>query len=185
MEIFDYNNCNEESLWKQVASHLKKHNIDTVLVGGAVVAIYSKGVYRSGDIDMIITSYFKEKLNEIMNLIGFEREGKYFIHPECQHLFIEFPPGPLGIGEDYNITPTEIKYNGVMIKILSPTDCVKDRLAIYIYDNDHEGYDQAILVAKNNKINLVEIKRWCIQENSELIFKEFMYKLKNRNNNNF
>jgi hypothetical protein len=42
----DLKNCKEEELWKYVAVHLKKHNIDTILVGGAVVSIYSEGAYR-------------------------------------------------------------------------------------------------------------------------------------------
>jgi hypothetical protein len=37
--------CTEEELWKYVAFHLAAANIDCVLVGGAVVAIYSKAVF--------------------------------------------------------------------------------------------------------------------------------------------
>lgn len=59
-----------------------------------------------------------------MNEIGFIRKGKNYIHPECNHLFIEFPSGPLGIGEDYNIKEDEQDFEGTKIKILSPTDCV-------------------------------------------------------------
>ena len=51
MEI-DFSSCNEEELWKYVALHLKSENIDTVLVGGAVVSIYTEGAYESGDIDI-------------------------------------------------------------------------------------------------------------------------------------
>lgn len=44
--------CSEKELWEFVAVHLKKNGIDTILVGGAVVAIYSNGLYHSGDLDM-------------------------------------------------------------------------------------------------------------------------------------
>ncbi len=64
-------------------------------------------------------------------------------------MFIEFPTGPLGIGEDYNITPNEKVVEGTKIKILSPTDCVKDRLASYIHWDAKECLDQAVMVAKN------------------------------------
>lgn len=65
--------------------------------------------------------------------IGFVKKGtRHLIHSECKHLFVEFPGGPpLGIGEDYTIIPDEIESEGVKIKILSPTDCVKDRLVFY------------------------------------------------------
>lgn len=47
----------EEELWKFVAIHLKKHNVDTILVGGAVVSIYSDGVYESGQNEIHLLEY--------------------------------------------------------------------------------------------------------------------------------
>ena len=49
--------CTEEELWKYIAVHLKSKGIDTILVGGAVVSIYSKGLYRSGDLDFVLGSF--------------------------------------------------------------------------------------------------------------------------------
>ena len=54
----DLKKCSEEDLWKYVAVHLKKKGIDTILVGGAVVSIYSHGVYKSGDLDFVLGSMF-------------------------------------------------------------------------------------------------------------------------------
>jgi hypothetical protein len=101
--------CTEEELWKFVASHLKMRNIDSVLVGGAVVSIYSEGAYRSGDLDFILTNFFVKNLPQVMKEIGFERKGRHFIHSECSHLFIEFPKGPLEIGDDFNVVPSEVE----------------------------------------------------------------------------
>ena len=53
----NWKTCSEEELWKYVATHLAKNGIDTILVGGAVVAIYTEGVYRSGDLDLVLLSY--------------------------------------------------------------------------------------------------------------------------------
>ena len=172
--------CREKELWEYVAVHLKKKGIDTVLVGGAVVSIYSKGAYQSGDLDFVKTSMFVTKLDEAMSELGFEKHGRHFIHPECKQLFIEFPGGPpLGIGEDNTIVPDEVEVNGTIIKILSPTDCVKDRLASYIHFKAPEGLDQAVLVAKNNDVNLTSIKKWCKGENSLQVFDEFILAMKN------
>jgi hypothetical protein len=169
----DFQNCTEEELWKYVASHLKQKGIDTVLVGGAVVSIYTSGIYESGDLDFILTDMFVKKLPEYMKEIGFVRKGRHFVHPECSHLFIEFPKGPLEIGDDLNIVPEEITVDGVKIKILSPTDCVKDRLATYIYFKDRVGIDQAVLVAKNHPVNFGSIQAWCEKEKSPQVFEEF------------
>lgn len=171
--------CSEKELWQYVAVHLKKRGIDTILVGGAVVSIYSKGAYHSGDLDFVKASILVTNLEESMNEIGFNKHGRHYIHPDCKHLFVEFPGGPpLGIGEDNSIVPDEVEVQGTIIKIFSPTDCVKDRLASYIHYNAPEGLDQAILVAQNQDVNLVSIKKWCKNEGAGWAFDDFTKGLK-------
>lgn len=175
----NFKTCSEKDLWEYVAVHLKKKGIDTVLVGGAVVSIYSNGAYHSGDLDFVKTSILVTKLDETMSELGFKKHGRHFVHPECKHLFVEFPGGPpLGIGEDNTIVPDEVEVDGTVIKIFSPTDCVKDRLASYIHFKAQEGLDQAVLVAKNQEVNLASIKKWCKGENSLDVFDEFLRVLK-------
>lgn len=171
----DFKKCNEKELWEYVAVHLKKRGIDTVLVGGAVVAIYSNGAYQSGDLDFVKTSFLVTKLEESMNEIGFKKHGRHFLHNECKHIFVEFPGGPpLGIGEDNTIVPDEVVVNGTIIKILSPTDCVKDRLATYIHFKAPEGLDQAVLVAKNQNVNFSSIQNWCKNEKAAWAFEDLL-----------
>lgn len=177
----NFKTCSEKELWEYVAVHLKKNGIDTVLVGGAVVAIYSDGAYHSGDLDFVRTSMFVTKLDETMSELGFKRHGRHFIHPDCKHLFVEFPGGPpLGIGEDNSIKPAEIKIDGTVIKILSPTDCIKDRLASYIHFKAKEGLDQAILVAKAQPFNSESVKKWCKNEGATWAFDDFISALKEK-----
>ena len=64
----------------------------------------------------------------------------------------------------------------MILKLLSPTDCIKDRLAAYYHWNDIQSLDQAILVAKGNKIDLKEIERWSINEGMIDKFKIFKRK---------
>jgi predicted nucleotidyltransferase len=49
----DWKSCTENELWRYVAWHLEGEGIRSVLVGGAVVSICTKGAYRSGDLDLI------------------------------------------------------------------------------------------------------------------------------------
>jgi hypothetical protein len=58
----NFETCTEEELWKFVAIHLKKNNVDSILVGGAVVSIYSEGAYESGDLDFVLTDMFIKNL---------------------------------------------------------------------------------------------------------------------------
>lgn len=178
---FDISNCNEKTLWEYVATHLKREGIDTILVGGAVVSVYTDSLYQSGDLDFVKGSLFTENLEEAMAQIGFQKHGRHFAHPDCNKYFVEFPGSvPLGIGADYSITPDEKEVNGEVIKILSPTDCVKDRLATYIHFKDRDGLDQAILVAERHPVDFKSIKKWCEGEKSLWAFEELMKNLKDK-----
>lgn len=174
----DFSNCNEKQLWEYVGAHLAKNGIDAVLVGGAVVSIYSKGAYRSGDLDFIVRNLFSTDLPKVMAKIGFKKHGRHYRHPECKHLFIEFPSGYLSIGEETKISPILRKIGGIEIKILSPTDCIKDRLASYIHFKARDTLDQAVLVAKAQPIKIKEIEKWCINERAERTFEEFRIKIR-------
>lgn len=174
----DFKTCSEEELWKYVAAHLKTKNIDTVLVGGAVVSIYTEGAFVSGDLDLIVTNLFVKNLEEAMKEIGFVRRGRHYVHPECTHLFVEFPKGPIEIGDDANIEPAEKEVEGTKIKLLSPTDCVKDRLASWIYFKDRVGLEQAVMVAKRHPVKFHKIKAWCERENALSHYEEFIQYLK-------
>lgn len=74
----NWKNCTERELWEFVASHLAKNGIQTTLVGGAVVSIYSEGAYKSGDLDFVLESYLTSELPGVLKKIGFERtDGRH------------------------------------------------------------------------------------------------------------
>jgi hypothetical protein len=54
--------------------------------------------------------------------------------------------------------------------LLSPTDCVKDRLAAYYHWNDRQCLEQALLVAAMRTVYLKEIERWSAVENKPAEF---------------
>lgn len=142
----NWKSCSEKELWEYVATHLAKRGIATV-VGGAVVAIYSDGAYKSGDLDFVFETMFNKRLPEILQEIGFvKKDSRHFKHPDCKHLFIEFQNPPVGIGDDTSIKPVERMVDGVVIKIFSPTDCVRDRLAAYIHFKNREGLERLCLL---------------------------------------
>lgn len=167
----EFNNCTEQELWEYVCSKLKEDGINTVLVGGAVAAIYSKGAYKSGDLDIVINSVIVDdkKVSRAMTALGFSKSGRHWIHPDCRHLYIEFIRPPIAIGDDYKITPLKRIIGENEIMILSPEDCVRDRLSSYVYFKAAECFDQALMVAKEQKINIKPIKDWANSEGKDMI----------------
>jgi hypothetical protein len=158
-----------------VAEHLAKQNIDATLVGGACVSIYSHNEYLSSDLDFVTDSSLK-KLEKALDLIGYKKvEGRLFGHERTEFV-LDFLPPPVAIGQEPILQRTTI---GKLV-LLTPTDCVKDRLAAYYHWNDHQSLEQAIMVAKGQKpkINLCEIERWSKTENNIEKFKVFLGRLK-------
>jgi len=102
----DWKICTEKEMWKYVATYLASEGIETILVGGAVVAIYSDGLYRSGDLDLVLKSTLSMHLHEAMKKIGFVCDrSRHYRHPDCDHLIIDFASPPAAIGDDYKIIP--------------------------------------------------------------------------------
>jgi hypothetical protein len=147
-----------------VQSHLRESGIVVVLSGGAVVGIYSNGAYVSKDLDFVnVYATNRRTVRTAMEQIGFQEEGRYFKHPDTE-FFIEFPAGPLAIGSEPIRQFVEKEFSTGTLQIISPTDCVKDRLAAYYHWGDRQCLAQAELVAKENLVDLNEIERWSAIE---------------------
>lgn len=147
-----------------ISSRLRKHDIDVVLSGGGCVSIYSDNRYVSWDLDFIDNRATKpRKLKDALAEIGFYEENRYFKHPDTQ-IIVEFPSGPLAIGAEPVKEPVIREFTTGKLKLLSPTDCVKDRLAAYYHWKDRQCLEQAILVAKAQDVDLGEIERWSKRE---------------------
>jgi hypothetical protein len=130
-----------EGLAAIITKALNKQSISAVLTGGAVVSIYTENEYASKDLDFISPSDHK-KITAVMAEIGFRPEGKDFYSDETDFT-VEFPAGPLSLGDREPIKAEgKKKINGTVIKLLSPTQCVMDRLVPFYAWNDRQGLDQ-------------------------------------------
>jgi hypothetical protein len=143
-----------------IHDHLRRQGIDVVLSGGSVVAFYSHNLYVSKDVDLINIAFTRRsKLRIAMEAIGFREQGRHFIHHETQHI-IEFPNGPLSVGQEPVGSIQEVTFETGILRVISATDCVKDRLCAFYFWNDLQGLEQAMLVCRNNPVNFEEIERW-------------------------
>ena len=162
-----------------VSDYLREQGIDVVLSGGSCVTIYSRNRYQSFDLDFIGDHEVELKnIKSVLLELGFSEKDKYFIHPESEY-FVEFPSGPLAVGSEPVKEIVELEFPTGRLRLLSPTDCVKDRLAAYYHWQDQQCLEQAILVAADNQIDLAEVERWSGHEGMLEEFRQIEKMLKN------
>lgn len=173
MNDIDWKHITIPNLAAVVQEHLKAHGISTVLVGGACVSIYSENQYMSFDLDFV-TYHLMQTVRDALSLLGFEqKKSRYFIHKDCPY-YVEFVSHPVAVGKNEVITQFKtLKTKKGSVVLLKATDCVKDRLAAYYHWNDLQSLEQAVMVAKAQKINLHDIERWSIEENAREKFHHF------------
>jgi hypothetical protein len=162
--VKDLKEMSAEEVAGLVCETLLKAGITTTLSGGGCVAIWSEGKYVSLDLDFIEEGPVpRRKLKAALAELGFLEEHRYFVHPDTQ-FFIEFPTGPLTVGDE-RVEKVAIR-NTVTgrLRLLSPTDCVKDRLAAYFHWDDRQALTQAVLVAEAQPIDMDDLRRWAKAE---------------------
>lgn len=167
---------NLEQFAVAVATELKKHNIDVILTGGAVVSIYSTGKYVSKDVDFLsATDHIT--ITQVMHTLGFKNVGKDFYHDDT-NFSVEFPGSHLVIGNSPMKPEGKIERKGFTLRLLSPIQCVMDRLAAFYHWRDRQSLDQALLVASTHPVKIKKIEEWSKSEGEENKFIEFLNKLK-------
>ncbi len=160
----------------EIVKQLKLHNITCVLVGGSCVSIYTNEKYVSDDLDFI-SPYSQSSITKALEEIGFRKDGRYFIH-DNSNFYVEFPSGPLSIGNRISVKSEGVqKVSGVEVHMFSPTQSVMDRLAAWYHWKDRRSLFQAIAIAKNNDVDLLEIEKWSEEERESELYQKFIAQL--------
>jgi hypothetical protein len=163
-----------------ISSYLKRNGIDVVLSGGSCVSIYTENKYASLDLDFIeFGSVSRRKLKATLLEIGFYEENRYFKSSETE-ILVEFPSGPLSVGEEPVKEVITLNFPTGELRIISPTDCVKDRLVAYYHWGDQQSLEQAVLVARDNRVNLEELERWSEVEGKLAVFNKIRQRLEGK-----
>lgn len=170
-----------EEIAALICEHLNQHGFEATLTGGACVSIYSNNKYQSEDLDYVMPIYDLSKTDGAMEELGFKRikNHRHYVNSNCPY-YVEFPPPPLSIGEEIISKIEHLKTDYGELRILTPTDCVKDRLAAFYHWNDRQSLAQALLVAGDQKIDMQNVRSWSKGEMSMDKFKEFESQLKKK-----
>ena len=155
-----------------VCTKLKEKNIDVVLSGGSCMEIYTKSNFSSLDIDFIPNPTVTSKqIENTMLELGFKKtESRYYKYHNNPN-YIEFPTGPVSLGNDLTKKFAELKTHVGTLTLLTPTDCIKDRLCALVYHGGEECFNQAIAVAHLNIIDKKNLIDWARKENNEMLEK--------------
>ncbi|HEY5548765.1 MAG TPA: hypothetical protein VIL17_04140 [Coriobacteriia bacterium] len=152
-----------EELAALVSRALEAAGIMATLSGGAAVSLYSANEYESCDLDFV-TSERTSAIAVAIAPLGFRRVpgARQFEHPATAY-YVEFPPGPLGFGEtsvrDDEAATLQTGFGP--LRIVTPTQCVMDRLAAYVSWADNPSFDQAIMVARRHPIDWSALCEWA------------------------
>lgn len=74
-------------------------------------------------------------------------------------------------------TFSELDVGNGHLRLLTATDCVKDRLAAFYHWDDLQSLEQATLVAKQQSIELENIRQWSENEGYLTKFEQFKTRL--------
>lgn len=160
----EINSLSRAELAALVVETLAAKGIDVVLVGGSCVCIYTSERFGSLDLDFVDLSYSrKREIAGALNDIDFHSSGasRYFERDGCQWS-IEFPSAPLAIGQE-QITKdkiAEIETDLGTVRLLSPTDCIKDRLLWWYLESDRQCREQALDIARHHPIDWQNLQAW-------------------------
>lgn len=156
-----------------ISDACRTSGIEIVLSGGACVSIYTGNKYESFDLDFVLSSQADRKgVGAVLEGLGFRKEGRHYRHPGTPYI-VEFLLPPLSVGDEPVREIRELRRGKRMLRLLSPTDCVKDRLASFYHWGDKPSLAQAVLVCMDAEVDLREVRRWSVHEGMKDKFEDF------------
>jgi hypothetical protein len=105
----------------------ESHGIKPIIVGGFSVEIYTQNNYTTQDIDFVLSGY--EKVDQLLKEIGFNKEGRYWYHPEID-VAIEVPDSFLA-GDYEKVTTLQVLDSHVYL--IGIEDIIMDRLRATVH----------------------------------------------------
>ena len=159
--------CTIEDVAFIVGSTLDAAGIVAVLSGGGAATIYAPEAKKTEDLDFILALSMTDSMPSDAPILGlgFEREGRsgMYRHPNIR-ITLEFPTGPLAVGGEVIEKWETLRRGPMVLNVISPTDCVKDRMAAAIHWKDFDSIRQASEVAKRHPVDLDAVRKWCEAE---------------------
>jgi hypothetical protein len=157
------------------------HHADTtaVLTGGSAATVYAPSSYSSLDADFIAYHLADVlRFRQVIHDLGFEDRGGTYVH-SLVPITLDFPSEDIRIGSQPRDRYETLEQDGLILHILTPTDCVCDRLASFFWFNDRSALLAACAVASRQaKADLDEVREWTEDEGEAAKFEQFIDRLR-------
>jgi hypothetical protein len=158
----------------KVCTAMERASVTAVLTGGSAATVYAPEAYQSQDLDFVLQRAVgpSGKAEEALAELGYAEERGTYVH-HSNPLTLDFVPRPIQIGGEIIGDWDTLREDGMILHILSPTDCCRDRLAHFLHWNDRAGLAQAVAVAGNHEVDMDGIRSWCEREGQTRKYREF------------
>jgi hypothetical protein len=159
-----------------VCSTLESSGVKAILTGGSAATLYAPHAYQSRDVDFVIQ--FAEvggraKGAAALADLGYTERGQTYFHSVNQYT-VEFPAGPLAIGDDLIKHWNTLTKGDMKLHILTPSDSVRDRLMwFYLRSTDRQSLAAAVGIAQSHAVEMETIREWSKREGFLSKFDEF------------
>ncbi len=164
----------------KVSDYLEKTGYGPALTGRACAAIHVGALIKPKSLDFVLREYQVNELADAMRAIGFTNtEMNTFESKRCPFSVV-FSPPPISVGDDIVDSLQILKTRDGMIRMLDPTDCVRQRLSMFYRWGDREAFDDAIQVATRHPVDLDLVKRWSEWEWCSDRYDEFLARLQKK-----
>ncbi|MFH1830349.1 MAG: hypothetical protein ABH871_06195 [Pseudomonadota bacterium] len=174
----DYNKLSLRQTVAQIREHLEKAGFDPVLTGKACAGVYMGAQQKPKAIEFVVKEYNVNELDDAMKKIGFKLTSMNTYENKRSPFDIVFLPPPLTVGDDLVDDVVMVRARPGKVKLLNPTDCVRQRLSVYYRWGDADALAEAVQVAKRNDIDMELVKRWSEWEWASDRYEEFVKALK-------
>lgn len=128
-----------------LADKLKEEGVDTILVGGEAVDLYTAGTFATSDIDLLVSN--KAITEKLLNRFGFGKEGNGLWFNRDLNIVIQVIP-ELYSGDSARLRKFKVK--NYELRVAAPEDLIVNRLysAKFWKSNPQRDMEQSIALLK-------------------------------------
>lgn len=139
---------------------LAPEGIVPVLVGGTALEFYTFGGYATSDVDIVVSG--RKKAAEVLEEIGFQREGRHWYNEEMD-VAVEIPDKALAGSLEKTVT---VSIDGKKVRVIGPEDLLVDRLAAAKFWKVQGDLDWAVslLLLHRDKIDREYLEKAAAKE---------------------